>query len=142
VPVEEKNLSAAMEDYIKTIYTLEKSSKVARVSEIGRALNVKKASVVAAVSLLQKNELIKHERYGFITLTERGLSVAEKIVKKNQAVYEFLTIALKIEGGKAATEACGMEHAMSEETADKIRQLTKSLKPRGAGKKIKKAARK
>ena len=97
---------------------------------------------MAAVSLLQKNELIKHERYGFITLTERGLSVAEKIVKKNQAVYEFLTIALKIDGGKAATEACGMEHAMSEETADKIRQLTKSLKPRGAGKKIKKAARK
>ena len=139
--MEEKNLSAAMEDYIKTIYTLEKRNKVARVSEIGRMLNVKKASVVAAVSLLQKNEFIKHERYGFITLTERGLSTAEKIAQKGRALFEFLTIALKIDEEKAKTESCGMEHFISQETAEKMIQLTRQLAPKTAKKVLAKAKR-
>jgi DtxR family Mn-dependent transcriptional regulator len=137
--VEEKNLSAAMEDYIKTIYSLEKRNKVARVSEIGRMLSVKKASVVAAVSLLQKNEFIKHERYGFITLTERGMSTAEKIAHKGRALFEFLTIALKIDDEKARTESCGMEHFISPETAEKMIQLTRQLAPKPVKKVMAKA---
>lgn len=139
--MEEKNLSAAMEDYIKTIFTLEKRNKVARVSEIGRMLNVKKASVVAAVSLLQKNEFIKHERYGFITLTERGTSTAQIIEQKNKALYDFLTGVLKIDDEKARLEACGMEHFISPETAEKISQLTRQLTPK-QGKKTPARARK
>jgi DtxR family Mn-dependent transcriptional regulator len=135
---ESNDLSAAMEDYIKTIYQLEAKNKVARVSDIGRRLNVKKASVVAAVNLLKKNELITHERYGFISLTEKGKEIAGKIVKKNQAIFEFLTIALKIDDEKAKGEACGMEHSMSDETAEKINQLARSYQQKASKKSDKK----
>ena len=127
--MQEIKLSSSMEDYIKTIYLLENSNKVARVSDIGRRLSVKKASVVAAVSYLQKNELIKHERYGFITLTENGKSIAEKIEKKNRVILEFLTGVLKLEKEKAVIEACEAEHIFSDESISKIALLNKQNKP-------------
>lgn len=123
------NLSSSMEDYIKTIYILENQNKVARVSDIGRHLSVKKASVVAAVSYLQKNELIKHERYGFITLTEQGRVIASNVERKNNLVYEFLSGFLKVEPEKAKDEACLVEHSLSDETAGKLASFIKSNKP-------------
>ena len=122
------NLSSSMEDYIKTIYILENSNKVARVSDIGRRLNVKKASVVAAVSYLQKNELIKHERYGFITLTEIGKEIAEKIDKKNHVIFSFLLDVLKIDREKAIDEACKAEHIFADDTITKMAILVKQNK--------------
>lgn len=124
----EINLSKAMEDYLKTIFLLENLNKVARVSDIGRRLNVKKASVVAAVSFLQNNELLKHERYGFITLTEHGKEIASVLDKKNGIITDFLIDVLKVEIEKAKKEACGMEHEISQETADKIAILCKHYK--------------
>jgi DtxR family Mn-dependent transcriptional regulator len=123
------NLSSSMEDYIKTIYILENQNKVARVSDIGRRLSVKKASVVAAVSYLQKNELIKHERYGFITLTEQGRVIASNVDRKNTVVYEFLSGLLKLEPEKAKNEACLIEHSLSDETAGKLAAFIKNNKP-------------
>ena len=120
------NLSSSMEDYIKTIYILENQNKVARVSDIGRRLSVKKASVVAAVSYLQKNELIKHERYGFITLTDKGKEIASNVERKNRMAYDFLTNLLKIEPEKAKLEACLIEHSLSDETAGKLAAYIKS----------------
>lgn len=136
--MQEIKLTSSMEDYIKTIYLLEISNKVARVSDIGRRLSVKKASVVAAVSFLQKNELIKHERYGFITLTEQGKFIAEKLDKKNRVICAFLTDVLKLDKEKAVLEACDAEHFFSDETTAKIAALIKLNKPAAVKKKIKK----
>ena len=127
--MQEIKLSSSMEDYIKTIYLLENSNKVARVSDIGRRLSVKKASVVAAVSYLQKNELIKHERYGFITLTEPGKEIASKIEKKYSLAVDFLINNLKVDPEKAKLEACLMEHSISDETASKLAAFIKSNRP-------------
>jgi DtxR family Mn-dependent transcriptional regulator len=135
------NLSSSMEDYIKTIYLLENLNKVARVSDIGRRLSVKKASVVAAVSYLQKNELIRHERYGFITLTDLGREIASKIEKKYGMVYEFLSAFLKIDPEKAKDEACLIEHSLSDDTASKLAGYIKSNRQTPA-KKINRKARK
>ena len=132
------NLSSSMEDYIKTIYILENQNKVARVSDIGRRLSVKKASVVAAVGYLQKNELIIHERYGFITLTEIGKEVASNIERKNRMVYGFLADILKIDPEKAKNEACLIEHSLSDETAGKLAAFMKNNKPAASKKKTKK----
>ncbi|MCE5300447.1 MAG: metal-dependent transcriptional regulator [Spirochaetia bacterium] len=122
-------LSPAMEDYIETIMLLENSNKVARVSDIGRQLSVRKASVVAAVSYLQKNGLIKHERYGFITLTDQGKVIADKIYRKHTSIKEFLTDVLKVPEERAKDEACCMEHSLSDESVDKLIVFLKTQKP-------------
>ena len=143
--MENPSLSSAMEDYMEAIYLLEKENKVARVSDIGRQLNVRKASVVSAVSLLGKQELLKHEKYGFITLTEKGKELAELVYRKHVVLFEFLAGTLKIDGEKAKTEACAIEHMLSEETINKISALIKYVKKSEAApvkKQVKKQAKK
>lgn len=109
-----------MEDYLKNIYLIEKESKVARVSEISRRLSVKKASVVAAVRLLKKSNLLSHERYGFISLTESGKTEAEKLIKRNAVIKNFLLNTLKIPLERAEAEACAAEHVFSDDTTSKL----------------------
>ena len=129
-----------MEDYLKTIYTLEKENKVARVSGISRSLAVRKASVVAAIRLLQKNLLLTHEHYGYISLTDSGRQEAEKILKKYDVLKRFLTGALGLDPEKAALEACEAEHVFSDETMAKLALLLK--KPAVKIKTSKKTSRK
>ena len=124
----EIKLTPAMEDYIESIYLLEKKNKVARVSDIGKKMDVKKASVVSAVSQLGKLELLKHERYGYITLTDAGKKLAEGIYKKHTVIYDFLTAVLKIDEETARKEACSIEHALSEDTVSRLISFVKSAK--------------
>ncbi len=123
-----KNLTPAMEDYIETIYLLEQKNKVARVSEIGRSMKVRKASVVSAVSNLRKQDLINHEKYGFITLTQAGRETAETVYKKHKIILEFLENILKVEPEKAIEEACKIEHVLSGNTVDKLSVFLEQFK--------------
>jgi len=123
----ENTLSAAMQNYLMAVYILEKENKVARVSDIGRKMKVRKASVVSAVNFLKRAELIRHERYGFITLTPRGSQAAETINKKYEIIADFFENTLKIEKKKAQDEARLVFHALSQETSEKIRILSDSV---------------
>lgn len=122
----ENTLTPAMEDYLKNILALEKENRVARVSDISRRMNVKKASVVSAVRLLQGAGMLAHEKYGFITLTDKGRGEAEILKRKYAAIYNLLTNTLMISPEKAAPEACAAEHAFSADTVARLKALLKT----------------
>lgn len=124
----EEKLTAAMEDYLESIYLLELKNKVARVSDVGKRMNVRKASVVSAVSMLQKHGLLNHEKYGFITLTESGKTEAEKIYRKHEVLSAFLKDDLKVPPEQAANEACMMEHALSDDTINRLLVFVKQAR--------------
>jgi len=113
-------LSSAMEEYLKSIYIIEKEKKVARVSDIGNAMSVRKASVVSAVNRLMKCGLVSHERYGYISLSDKGRELAEAVHKKHTALLAFLRDFLKVDEEAAKKEACAMEHALSDDTVKKL----------------------
>lgn len=118
--MEGNNLSPAMEDYIEAIHILEKKNKVARVTDVGKELNVKKASVVSALNFLKSIDVIAHEHYGYIILTRKGREIAERIYRKHRILYDFLSNTLKIDKAKAKKEACAIEHILSEDTIEKL----------------------
>lgn len=109
-----------MEDYLECILLLEREKRVARVSDISGKMNVRKASVVSAVAFLQENALLMHERYGYITLTEKGREMAAAILKKHNALYSFLARVLKIGDELAEKEASAACHVLSGPTIEKI----------------------
>lgn len=117
-----------MEDYLKNILILEKENRVARVSDISRRMNVRKASVVSAVALLQKNEMLKHEKYGFITLTDKGRQEGGLLKKKYNALHDLFVRDLKISEETAALEACAAEHVLSADTIAKLRAAAKTAR--------------
>ncbi|GAB6095752.1 metal-dependent transcriptional regulator [Desulfatiferula olefinivorans] len=116
----ELNLSENLEDYLEVILELEKTKKVARGKEIAQKLNIQPGSVTGALKTLDKKGLINWEKYGFITLTEKGLSIAETITRRHTVIKNFLVNVLQVDKQTADTTACRMEHAIDDTTMDRL----------------------
>ncbi|HPB69058.1 MAG TPA: metal-dependent transcriptional regulator [Candidatus Omnitrophota bacterium] len=110
------NLSSTMEDYLEAIYELKQANGVARVGEIAGKLNVKSSTVNSAIKYLTEQNLVVHEKYGYIALTERGQKLAAEVKSKHDILFRFLTEFLMIDAAAAEKEACCIEHAISQET--------------------------
>ncbi len=115
-------LTSSQEEYLKTIYLLEKSGRKVRVTDIALKLKITKPSVNKAINLLKDMELIHYKAYGNITLTKEGKNYAIEVIKKQDILKMFLVEILSIEEQQAEEEAIAMKHAISEQTAKKLNQ--------------------
>ncbi|MCI8470247.1 MAG: metal-dependent transcriptional regulator [Clostridia bacterium] len=115
-------LTSSQEEYLKTIYLLEKSGRKVRVTDIALKLKITKPSVNKAINLLKDMELIHYKAYGNITLTKEGKNYAIEVIKKQDILKMFLVEILSIEKQQAEEEAIAMKHAISEQTAKKLNQ--------------------
>lgn len=119
----EKN-SESIEMYLETIYLLEEKGKIRSV-DIAHSLNVSKPSVNKAVNLLKEKGYITQEFYGDIHLTESGRKKAGQVYERHQLITDFLVNVLNVSLKSAENDACKMEHILSEETIQKMRDYQK-----------------
>ncbi|MFH1645912.1 MAG: metal-dependent transcriptional regulator, partial [Candidatus Omnitrophota bacterium] len=115
-----KEISSTMEDYLEAIAALERQNEIARVRDIAHLLSVKSSSVNAALKMLSKKGLVKHEKYGYVNLTPAGEEIARNVQCKHDLLLKFLTEILSINDNKALQDACKMEHAISPKTFDRL----------------------
>jgi DtxR family transcriptional regulator, Mn-dependent transcriptional regulator len=108
-------LSASLEDYLEAILLLERTSRVARVSEIAGQLGVSRPSVTGALKGLSARRLVTHAPYGHVTLTVEGARIATEVERRHLAIRDFLTGVLGIPGDRAEATACKMEHVLEPE---------------------------
>jgi Mn-dependent DtxR family transcriptional regulator len=121
-----KRYSESLENYLETIYMF--GGKDVKSVDLARHLNVSRASVNNAINSLIEKKLVTKELYGNIALTEEGLEVSKKILQKHELLKAFLIDILHVKPEQAETEACGMEHVISDYTASQIKKLMKDLK--------------
>ena len=115
-----KKLTQSQEDYLETIYIETQKNGCAKVTEIAKILDVKKASVTGALSSLKEKGLINYAPYSPITLTKEGIKTAEKILLRHEVMTNFFKNILHLSQEEAAQNACRMEHNMSEEMFKRI----------------------
>jgi len=115
-PSQAEPLSASLEDYLEAILQVERSSRVARVSEIADQLGVSRPSVTGALKLLAGRGLVTHARYGHVTLTEEGFRIALEVERRHLAIKDFLTGVLGIPEERAESTACKLEHVLEPDT--------------------------
>ena len=115
-------LSNSQEEYLKTIYILEKNNTKVRVTDIADKLKITKPSVNKAINLLKDMGVINYQAYGDITLTKQGESYAIDIIKKQDILKMFLVEILDIDEKQAQEEAKAMRYDISEQTAKKLNQ--------------------
>jgi DtxR family Mn-dependent transcriptional regulator len=116
-------LSSSIEDYLEAIGHLEKEHRVARVKDIAQSLEVQMPSVTGALKVLRDKGLVNYERNSFITLTKEGLKIANSISMKHKRLAKFLHEVLFLSLEDAQDEACQIEHAVSEETVQRLMRL-------------------
>jgi DtxR family Mn-dependent transcriptional regulator len=131
-----EDLSRSLEDYLEVIYQLEKKNRVARVKDIADALDVQMPSVTGAIKNLKNRSLVNYEKNSFISLSEKGLVIAESVLNRHSALKEFLQDVLLMPAKTAEDQACKMEHAIDPETALRFRICTRFLKDEIIGKKL------
>ena len=119
-------LQESGEMYLETIYVLSKVNTNVRSIDISEHMGYSKPSVSRAVHILREKGYIEMDADGFITLTPTGRGVAEKIFERH-TVISGLLIRLGVAPEIAAEDACRIEHAISDESFEAIKQYVSSL---------------
>jgi DtxR family Mn-dependent transcriptional regulator len=109
-----------MEDYLESVRVLGGERGTTSVTGLSRALGVSKPSVTAAVARLAEEGLLYHERYGAVTLTERGRLVADDVWRRHRALRVFLIGILGVSSDTAEEDACKLEHHLSPATSERL----------------------
>ena len=94
---------------------LSQKRPVVRSVDIATELDFKKSSVSVAMKKLRQSEYIVVSPEGFITLTESGREIAERIYERHQIISEWLT-RLGVDPTVATQDACRIEHVISAES--------------------------
>jgi len=103
-------VSKVVEDYLVTIYRLERRYGVARTSNIARALGVSLGTVTNNLARLRSMSLIERTPYRGVRLTERGRALALEIIRRHRLVERLLTDVLGVEWHRAHEYAHRLEH--------------------------------
>ena len=128
-------MTKSLEDYIEVVYVLIQEKRRARVRDIAGKLKVKMPSVVKAIGELKKLGLVTQEPYGDVELTAKGRRIATIILNRHNKIREFL-MRIGVSRRIADKDACLMEHILSAETMDKIRDFLKKGPPPSAMKPV------
>ena len=115
------NINESAENYLETILQLSKTLPVVRSVDVANELGFKKSSVSVAMKNLRQKEHITVTDAGFIYLTESGKAIAEYVYEKHQLLKGWLC-ALGVPEEIAAEDACKMEHVISDESFNAIKQ--------------------
>ena len=122
----ELHIQESGEMYLETIYVLTKQKPLVRAIDVSEHMGFSKPSVSRAVGLLKDAGLLEVEGGGSLRLTESGLNMAKKIYERHTIITQFL-VNLGVSAETAATDACKMEHTISDESFAAIKKaLSKS----------------
>ncbi len=126
----EITLTDSMEDYLEIISILGQKKKYVRVKDIAKEMKVKMPSVTSALKILAEKNLVRHEKYEYVELTEQGIIIANEIKDRHNLIAKFLIDVLKIEPDIAEKDACGIEHSVSPITIERLIKLIESMENR------------
>lgn len=121
-------LHASGENYLKTIFILQKEKRYVKSVDVAESMNVSKASVSHAVKLLRKGGFLTMDEDYTLHLTDLGQETAEKIYERYQYFAAHLVNA-GVDSDVAEKEACRIEHAISDYAFKKIREEEKKSCP-------------
>lgn len=109
------------ENYLETILMLSERLPVVRSVDIANELDFKKSSVSIAMKNLREKNHITMTDAGYIYLTETGKEIAEMIYERHKLLTKCLE-KLGVEPEIAVQDACKIEHVISKESFDAIKQ--------------------
>ena len=114
-------LQESGEMYLETILILSRKGGTVRSIDISEYMGYSKPSVSRAVGLLKNDAFITVDKDGHITLTDKGLAQAEKILSRHTLLTQML-VSLGVSPETASADACRIEHVISDETFCAIKQ--------------------
>lgn len=112
------------ENYLEAILMIKKQKGYARSIDVANALHVTKPSVSVAMKGFREDGYITVDSEGCIALTEKGTKIAESVYERHQVIAKAL-IFLGVDEETAYQDSCKIEHDISPQTFEKIKDFLK-----------------
>ena len=116
------NLHKSGEDYLEAILVLKQKNGLVRSLDVAEHMGVSKPSISNAVRLLREGGFLTMDEAKHLELTELGREVAERIYERHILLTRGL-IALGVDPVVAEQDACRIEHDISRESFDKLKDF-------------------
>lgn len=110
------------ENYLETILILQNKNQSVRSTDVASELNYSKASVSRAMGILKEAGFLIMEQNGNLILTEEGRRKAEAVYERHMLIARFLEMTLGVNPETAAQDSCRIEHIISNESFERIKQ--------------------
>jgi Mn-dependent DtxR family transcriptional regulator len=120
-----KKITPATEDYLEAIFALNKETGSVKSVDIAAHLGVTKNAVHNATHSLIERGFIMQEPYGGLHLTKSGMRIAKAVYERHNVIKNFLIEFLGVSGEVAEIDACKIEHNISTETLEAIKEKIK-----------------
>lgn len=120
------HLQESGEMYLETIYVLSQKLPAVRSIDVGEYMGYSKPSVSRAVGLLKQGGYVTTNEEGHLLLTEKGQKLASKTFERHEVLCD-LFVRLGVDKDIATEDACKLEHHMSDETFEAIKQFVLNM---------------
>lgn len=114
-------IQESAENYLEAILMLKNAHGAVRSVDIANHLSFTKASVSVAMKSFREEGYITMDKEGYISLTERGQKIAEKIYERHEIIAKAL-MALGVPEEIAFHDSCKIEHDISSESFEKLKE--------------------
>lgn len=117
-------LQESGEMYLETILILSQKLDHVRSLDVAEYMGFSKPSISRAVGLLKKGGYLLMDPAGYLTLTDDGRAIAEKIYERHTTLSRFL-ISIGVDEKTALEDACKVEHYISDVTFERIKEFAR-----------------
>lgn len=114
-------IKESAENYLETILIIKKEKGYVRSIDIANELGVTKPSVSVAMKAFREEGYITVDEAGGISLTEKGMEIANRVYEKHEIIATAL-MAIGVSEKTAYEDSCKIEHDISNETFEKLKE--------------------
>ena len=114
-------IQESAENYLEAIHVLMQKNGQVHSIDVAHYTGFSKPSISRAVGLLRDNGYVSIDQNGLLSLTEAGLKIAETIYERHTVLTDLL-IKLGVSPETASEDACRIEHVISAETFEKLKE--------------------
>jgi DtxR family Mn-dependent transcriptional regulator len=120
------HFAESIEEYLEAVYRLENEGPGVSTSALASALGVAPASVSGMLKKLDKDGYVEYVARGEVRLTRKGLEVGGRVLRRHRLAERLLTDVLGMPWDEVHSEACMLEHAISQRVEDRLVALLRN----------------
>lgn len=120
-------IKESAENYLESIYVIKQSKGFVRSIDVANDLSVSKPSVSVAMKHFREEGYVVVDKDGYLDLTEKGLEIAKRVYERHEIISEVL-MRLGVSREAALEDSCKIEHVISPESFERIKEFLARLK--------------
>jgi DtxR family Mn-dependent transcriptional regulator len=114
------HFAESIEEYLEAVYRLEREGPGVTTSGLASTLGVAPASVSGMLKKLERDGYVEYVSRGEVKLTRTGLEVGVRVLRRHRLAERLLTDVLGMPWDEVHSEACMLEHAISERVEEQL----------------------